>query len=152
VLVALLALLLEACGEAPLPVDAAGVTASQAASWRHRRTLAVDLDADAGDEELVIAADVELSADGTPLWEDGHRWAVFVAGPPVTVLYAAFVPNGHVEAAVLKPDRRGRRPVLVRERTPGQERTFVLAYDGAGSARAVSAIASSIDRRVPDLR
>jgi hypothetical protein len=152
-LLMVMAPLLEGCGgQVPIPLDAERVAPGQVAGWRHRRGVDADLDGDGRNEQLVIAADVALSAADQPLWEDGHRWAVFVSEPQVTLLYGAFVPNGHVEAAVLMPEAGGRRHVLVHERTPGQERAFVLAYDGPGTVRALSATTFAIEQRVPDLR
>ena len=43
-------------------------------------TAAVDLDGDADSETIEIRADVELAADGAPLWEDGHRWVLSRVG------------------------------------------------------------------------
>jgi hypothetical protein len=114
-------------------------SADEPSTWEYRRSLEVDLDGDAREERLVIASDVTLRPDGSPLWEDGHRWAVYVepAGPEGrrTLLFAAFVPNGFVEAAALAPGEGGRRRVLVQERTPHQLRALEVAYEGPGAAR-----------------
>ena len=134
------------------PVDAARVSAADAAIWRHQRSIAADLNGDGTPERLVLVADVQLSDSGQPLWEDGHRWAVFVADTPqVTLLYAAFVPNGSVEAAVLTGDGEGRRHVLVHERTPGQTRSMVIAYERPGTARSISEANYQIENWVPTL-
>ena len=158
-----LALLLSGCrsvpeARAPNPLEAAPVdttrvrNAAEAAAWPHRTALAADLDGDGRGESVVLAADVTLGDDGTPLWEDGHRWAVYVEAPAGgTLLYAAFVPQGHVEAAVTLESSDGRRNVHVDERTPSQARGLVIAYDGPGRARLVSAAHVQVERWFPDL-
>lgn len=134
------------------PVDP-GIVASAdvAADWGYRRRLEADLDGDGTVEAVVMAADVEVLEDGTPLWEDGHRWAAFVepeAGPR-TLLYAAFVPNGFAEAAVLWPTADGRRAVLVQERTPQRVRILEVEFDGPGTARLRSAAAYPVETWLP---
>ena len=125
--------------EAP-PVDSSRVrTADEPSTWEYRRTLRVDRDWDRREERLTIASDVELDGGGRPLWEDGHRWAVYVEAPEGrTLLYAAFVPNGFVEAAALAPDDAGARRVLIQERTPSQLRSLEVTYEGPGAARSSS--------------
>jgi hypothetical protein len=162
-LTALVAALAPACARAPEtrqanpleapPVDTARVrTPDEAAGWGHRQALAADLDGDDRDDPVVLAADVAVAADGTPLWEDGHRWAVFVDDPGHrTMLYSAFVPRGHVEAAITVEDSEGRRRVLVVERTPGQVRSFEVGYEGPGRARTVSAAYTQVETWFPDL-
>lgn len=161
-----LAVLLAACGgpartpgsrepnplEAP-PVDAARVrSAAEAATWRHARSLEADLDGDGAAERVVLAADVTTRADGTPLWEDGHRWALFVeAGARRTLLYAAFVPNGNAEAAVLAAGSDGRRHVLVAERTPQETKSLQVEYLSPGRARLVSAAYYQVEQWLPTL-
>ena len=133
------------------PVDTVRVAPADTASWRHTRAMQADLNGDGNPERLVIASDVVLSDSGQPLWEDGHRWAAYVAAEPmVTLLYGAFVPNGHVEAAVLSSDAEGRRHVLVQERTPSHTRSLVIAYDGR-DARAVSEANYAVERWLPAL-
>lgn len=119
------------------PIDTTKVrTADEAASFDYRQELSVDLDGDEQEERLVLAADAEIGSNGKPLWEDGHRWAVFVEGSGArTLLYAAFVPNGFVETAALAADRDGRRKVLVQERVPAQLRALEVEYQGPGAAR-----------------
>lgn len=138
----------------PLPVDLTRFSSPpEVTSWRHHREFAADLNGDAKTERIVVASDVELAPDGTPLWEDGHRWAVFVSGEPdPTLLYASFVPNGHVEAAVLIPNEAGHRNVLITERSPYQTRSFVVAYEEAGDAKTVTEAIHQIQERLPDLR
>jgi hypothetical protein len=136
----------------PAPVDLARINPVETAAWPHRRVIEADLDGDGRRERVVLAADVQLSATGKPLWEDGHRWVVSVGdAPPPTLLYGAFVPNGHVDAAILSADAAGRRHVLVRERTPTTMRTFVISYDEAGIAQLMSQSTYNIEAWVPAL-
>jgi hypothetical protein len=156
-------MLLAACGrtDAPAaehnplqapPVDSARVgSMQQVAGWAYRRELTVDLDGDHQPERLVLAAEVEVRPDGVPLWEDGHRWALYAVsgGGERTLLYGAFVANGFAEAAVLAPDDRGRRRVLVQERTPQQVRALEIEYRGPGDARSSSAAHYQVEGWMP---
>jgi hypothetical protein len=135
------------------PVDTArGGSLQQAMTWKHYRDLSADLDGDGAPERIVLAADVQSNGRGAPLWEDGHRWALWVEGKGApTLLYSAFVPNGHAEAAVLGASQDGRRHLLLQERTPQQVRALVVAYDGPGAARTVSAAHYQVERWLPAL-
>ena len=136
----------------PPQVDSTRVRSpADVAGWKHRRALEADLNGDGTKEVVILASDVQLGSDAAPIWEDGHRWAVFVEKPEVTLLYAAFVPNGLVEAAVLMPDADGRRHVVVLERTPYHARSVVVSYDKPGMARTVSASRHEIDEWFPAL-
>ena len=135
------------------PVDTERIrSVAEVTRWPHRRLLEADLNGDGVSERLIITSDVQVREDGLPLWEDGHRWAVYVAneGQP-TLLYAAFVPNGHVEVAILNAGADGRRHVLLQERTPQQMRSLVVAYEGPGVARTVSAAHYQVERWLPGL-
>jgi hypothetical protein len=137
--------------EAP-PVDSARVGDVQlAAGWAYRRELSADLDGDGQAERLVLTSDVEVRPDGVPLWEDGHRWALFAETPAGerTLLYSAFVPNGFAEAAVLQPDGQRRRRVLVQERTPQQLRSLEVEYRGPGNARSNSSAWYQVESWIP---
>ena len=135
------------------PVDTARVrSADEAAAWKHRRTLQADLNRDGSNDRIVLTSDVEVSEKGVPIWEDGHRWAVFVEeGEKRTLLYAAFVPNGHAEAGVMAADSEGRRNVLIHERTPQQTRSLVVAYERPGKAKSISAVYYQIEQWLPPL-
>lgn len=120
-----------------LPIDSARVATVQAtSSWSYRRQVSADLDGEGDPETIVLTADVTVTADGRVLWEDGHRWALYVEGDsgPATLLYSAFVPNGFVEVAILAPDDAGRRKILIQERTPSQLRALEVEY-AVGASR-----------------
>jgi hypothetical protein len=139
--------------EAP-PVDTSKVrSALVAAGWQHRQAVDIDLDGDTVAERLVLASDVTLRPDGTPLWEDGHRWAAYVETPTGerTMLYSAFVPHGFAEVGVLAADDRGRRRVLVQERSPNQLRTFDVEYEGVGKARGQASAHWALEAWLQDL-
>ena len=120
------------------PVDEQRIKLTDVLSWKHSRAVEADLDGDGVRERVVVVADVEVDARQRPLWEDGHRWAVYVArGATATLLYGAFVPNGHVEAAIGIQESDGKRPVIVMERTPQQLRVATIRYD-RGKARSES--------------
>lgn len=136
--------------EAP-PVDSARVSIGTVDGWRYRRELSADLDGDGQPERLVLTSDVEVRPDGVALWEDGHRWALVAqnAAGARTLLYAAFVPNGFAEAAVLQADGQGRRKVLVQERTPQQLRALEIEYRAPGDARSASAAYYQVESWLP---
>jgi hypothetical protein len=131
------------------PIDSVRVGGlAQVAAWRYRERTVSDLDGDGRDETIVLAADVELGTGGEPLWEDGHRWGLYVesAGGERTMLYSAFVPNGRPVAAILQADDGGRRRVLVEERTASQLVVYEIEYAGPGQARLSSAAFSQVER------
>lgn len=131
------------------PVDTARIRVNEVASWRYRREISADLDGDDKLERLVIAADVAMGPTG-PLWEDAHRWAVYVepAKGERALLYGALVPNGFAEAAVLAPDQDHRRKVLIQERTPQQVRNLEVEYH-KGKVRLSSAAYYQVGEWLP---
>ena len=135
---------------AALPIDSARVPAvDETASWAYRRQTSADLDGDGGAETIVLASDVTLGPDGEALWEDGHRWAVYVEpnGEPL-LLYSAFVPNGFAESAVTAADDRGRRKIFIQERTPTRVRVMDIDYS-AGEGRLASDAYYQIEQWLP---
>jgi hypothetical protein len=132
------------------PIDSARVgSADTVAHWQHRRVIETDIDGDAENERVVLASDVEVR-EGEPLWEDGHRWALLIEDQDKhTLLYAAFVPMGHVEVAVLTAGSEGRRNILVQERTPQQLRSLEVSYEPSGTAKLVSAAYYQIEQWLP---
>lgn len=134
------------------PIDTARVpSADTAATWGYRKEASADLDGDGTPERVVVAADATLGANGAPIWEDGHRWGVYVEGASGkrTLLYGAFVPNGFTEVAILAPGSEKRRKVLVQERTPQQMRALEVEYLGEGSARSSSSAYYQIGEWLP---
>ena len=133
------------------PIDSTKVSsADEATSWNYRKELLTDLDGDRQEDQLILAADVELRPDGAPLWEDAHRWAVYVeSAGRRTLLYAGLVPNGFVEAAALARSDAGHRLVLIQERTPSQLRSLEVDYVRPGEAHLSSAAYYQIDTWLP---
>jgi len=141
----------QAMGEG-LPVDTVNAGLETVLTWRHRTVLEADLNGDGRTEELVVAADVSLTANGEPLWEDGHRWGVYVEdSTQKTLLYSRFLPNGVAEVAVGATDGYGSREVLIVERTPQHSRSIVLEYRRPGSARPVSDANYLLEQWLPSL-
>lgn len=133
------------------PPLALELSAEQALAWAYHHELSSDLDGDNSPETVVLASDVQLSARGVPLWEDGHRWALVVQeGDRATLVYSAFVPHGFVEAAILQASSERRREVLVQERTPNQLRALAISYEGPGRARSASAAYYQIESWFPE--
>ena len=137
--------------EAP-PVDTSKVrSADEVAGWALRREDAADLDGDDVPERVILACDVTVNAAGAPIWEDGHRWALVIeaADGRRTLAYAAFLPHGFVEAALLAAGQNGTRRLLVQERSPQQQRALEIEYHGPGDARSSSAAHYAIERWLP---
>lgn len=130
------------------PIDSVRVGGTdEVAAWSYREEAAADLDGDGTSETLVLAADVAFGPEREPLWEDGHRWALFVEPDrgARTMLYSAFVPNGRPTVAILQPDDRRRRRVLVEERAATELRVYEIEY-AAQRARLSSALFSQVER------
>ena len=137
--------------EAP-PVDTSKVrSAEEAAAWSLQHPVTADLDGDGAPERIVLASDVTVGPDGRPLWEDGHRWALVIeaADSRRTLAYAAFVPRGFVEAAILAQSSDGTRAILILERTPERHRALEIGYLGPGEARSRSAAHYQIESWLP---
>jgi hypothetical protein len=132
----------------PAPIDTARVgNVEVIAAWAYRRDASADLDGDGAAETVVLTSDVTMRGD-QPLWEDGHRWAVFATARDGarTLLYGAFVPNGSVEVAVLEPSGGRARRVRIHETTPQALRVFELEYGGPASVRVVRAEGHDVAR------
>ena len=135
-----------------LPVDTVNAGLETVLGWQHRVALDSDLNGDGRTEQLVVAADVNLSDNGEPLWEDGHRWAVYVEDSAQrTLLYSRFLPNGVAEVGVGASDSDGSRDVLIVERTPQHSRAIVLEYQRPGSARPLSDANYPLEQWLPSL-
>lgn len=117
--------------EARVPEAAAGDS-----GWQYVRRAQADLSGDGRAEEVVVLADAALDLRGEPLWEDGHRWQVYVqdASGERTRVYARFLPNGALEVR-LGAGVRGAPPRLVLlERTPFSLGLYELRYVAPGRA------------------
>jgi hypothetical protein len=101
---------------------------------------------------VVLSSDVTIGRNGRALWEDGHRWGAVVDDEGrQTLLYGAFVPNGHVEMAILDAATGSQAQVLIVERTPQQLRTFTVAYESPARIRVVSSQTHRIAAWTPSL-
>lgn len=123
------------------------VSADTAAAWAYRRTAVADLDGDAVPERLVVASDVFVTDDGEPLWDDTHRWAVYVEEDDGarTLVYSAFAPPGGVSVAVAAPAESGRRRIVVVEQSPRRGRLLLAAYAGVGRVELVAAAGEELE-------
>lgn len=115
--------------QARVPTAAAGDTA-----WPYSRQVVVDLDDDGDDETVVLISDVRLDAGGAPLWEDGHRWQVYVQEPDGarTRLYARFLPNGKLTAEIVVLAGNGRPGIVLLEQSPFHIGAYEFRYRGPG--------------------
>jgi hypothetical protein len=122
-------------------------SADTAAAWSYRRAAVADLDADAVPERLVVASDVFVTDDGEPLWDELHRWAVYVEEDDGarTLVYSAFAPPGGVSVAVAAPAETGRRGIVVIEQGPRRGRLLLAEYGGVGRVRLVDAAGEELD-------
>ena len=129
------------------PIDHERVSLGDAVGWPLQRSLRADLDGDGVDERLVVASDVAVDDTGAPMWEDGHRWAVYVVDGPEaggettgadssrTLLYGRFLPMGQAEVAVTEPSVGEPPRVFVLSRSTARVTGEDIAYDGPGQAR-----------------
>ena len=139
------------------PIDADQVTLADALTWPVQHGLSADLDDDGQDERLVVASDVTAGSDGEPLWEDGHRWAVWVVEPDTdaqgdslrTLLYGDFVQLGRVDVSVMAPSEGQAPGVFVLERGQAQVAALEVRYDGPGVARSQGSCYFQVQRGVP---
>jgi hypothetical protein len=115
-------------------------------AWEYRTTVVADLDADGVPERLILTSDVYVTEDGEPMWEDGHRWGVYVEEDDGkrTLVYGAFVPFGVVDAGVEVADSAQGRRIVILERGPTRARLLVAAYDGPGQVRRVEGTGADI--------
>ena len=104
--------------------------------WMYAQRVSADFDGDGEDETAVLIADVTLDAGGAPLWEDGHRWQLYVeeGDGKVTRLYAKFLPRGKVTAEVGVPSAGKELYIVVIEQSP--ERIGVYEYEYRGPLKA----------------
>ena len=111
--------------------------------WRYQQRASADWDGDGARETAVLIADVELDAQGRPLWEDGHRWQLYVEEPDSTrtYLYARFLPNGTLTADLARPSSGATPTIVLVEQTPYTLRVYDVAYRGQEQAAVVARFA-----------
>lgn len=100
--------------------------------WRYQQQVVADIDGDDSDETVVLISDVALDAGGRPMWEDGHRWQVYVreADGRVTRLYARFLPNGKLTAELALPPGGATHGIVLIEQTPSRVGVYEFRYRG----------------------
>jgi hypothetical protein len=104
---------------------------TRTADWKYRQSNRVDLNGDGTLETVVLTCDVRMDARGRPLWEDGHRWAVYLEGTPRNIyLYSRFLPNGRLSVSVAKPIGAATTLVLL-EQTPFRIALYEIAVDAS---------------------
>jgi hypothetical protein len=114
--------------------------------WMYEQKVAVDFDADGQIETAVLISDVTLDAGGKPLWEDGHRWQVYVDEPTGerTYIYRQFLPNGSLTADVVRRES-GTRTLLLIARTPHALNLYEVKYSGPQRIVLMNAIERPIE-------
>jgi hypothetical protein len=104
--------------------------------WAYAQRVTADFDGDDKDETAVLISDVTLDRGGAPLWEDGHRWQLYVeeSDGTVTRLYAKFIPRGRVTADVGIPSAGKELYIVVLEHAPDRMGVYEFEYRGPQNA------------------
>lgn len=115
--------------------------------WMYQQRATADFDGDGAREDAVLISDVTLDANGLPLWEDGHRWQVYVEEPGGmrTYLYARFLPNGHLTADLTTEDSLTTPTILLMERTRDMVGIYQFRYDVDGTAVLMQRVNRTLD-------
>ena len=115
--------------QARVPQAAAGDS-----GWAYSKRASVDLDGDGKPESVVLIADVTLDKRGQPLFEDGHRWQVYVedAQQRRTRVYARFIPNGSLTVSVAQPVGGVRPTIILLEQQPDHVGVYEFRYVSPG--------------------
>jgi len=126
-----------------VPAAAAGDT-----GWAYQQRVTADIDGDGTDETAVLISDVQLNARGQPLWEDGHRWQVYVQEPDgaVTRLYARFLPNGKLTAELVAPPSGTGLWLMLLEQTPDHIGVYEFRYRGPNRVEVYKRLDRNLDR------
>jgi hypothetical protein len=117
--------------------------------WQYALQVAADIDGDGASERVVVLSDVSVGRNGLPLWEDGHRWQVYVeeSDSSRTYLYGRFLPNGRLFAQLVPADSGQPRPILLIEQMPDRWGAYEIRYRGPGQASLVERFVREIDAR-----
>jgi hypothetical protein len=104
--------------------------------WPYAQRVSADFDGDGKDETAVLLSDVTLDGGGAPLWEDGHRWQVYIeeGDGTITRLFARFVPRGKVTADVGVPPAGKELYIVVIEQSPDRVGVYEFEYRGPQTA------------------
>lgn len=154
---AVLAVLASACRLSDVPPDATigaltDTTIPAAVSgqpgWVYSQKASADFDADGQAETAILVSDVPVDARGAPLWEDGHRWQLYVeeSGGERTWLFRQFLPNGTVTADVVRRES-GTRSILIEARTPDRISVHEVKYSGPRRIGLLNSIERPIERQ-----
>jgi hypothetical protein len=106
-----------------------------------------DFDGDGQEETAVLIAQVEVGKRGELLWEDGHRWQMYIeeADSTLTYVYARFLPNGKLEASVTRPEKGKPATIVLRELTPHALGIYEVRYSGPQRSRTVQHLYRELD-------
>lgn len=127
-----------------VPQAAAGDT-----GWAYQQQAVADIDGDGDSEMVVLISDVTLGRSGQPLWEDGHRWQVYVREPDgrITRLYARFLPNGQLTADLVVPPSGSILGIVLLEHTPHHLGVYEYRYRGPDDVDVYRRLDRDIDAR-----
>ena len=100
--------------------------------WMYSQQVTADIDGDDDEETVVLISDVTLDGGGAPLWEDGHRWQVYVRerDGATTRLYARFLPNGKLTAELVAPPSGRTLGIVLLEQSPFHIGVYEFRYRG----------------------
>lgn len=115
--------------------------------WGYVQRAKADFDGDGQDETAVLIANVTLDARGSPLWEDGHHWQIYIeeADSTRTYVYSRFLPNGIIEGSVTLPNEEKRPTIVLREITPHALAFYEVRYSGPQQARTLRHLQRDLD-------
>ena len=115
--------------------------------WQYQQRATGDFDGDGTAETAFLISDVPLDDAGRPLWEDGHRWQVYVEEPggARTYLYARFLPHGHLTADLTTEDSVTTPTILLMERTRDTVGIYQFRYERDGTAVLMQRVTRTLD-------
>lgn len=121
--------------------------------WKYAQRVTADLDGSGAEEEAVLMCDVALDARGRPLWEDGHRWQLYVRETggkrEVTRLFARFIPNGKVTAELGVPSAGSKNWIVLLVQSPERLGVYEFEYRGPGRADVRKRLERDLDAAKP---